>query len=1225
MHTNESALNLLGKAAVKEMHCLELLKKAVVKSDTDIVAETMQRVAATELKSMLDILRECSGGEDVRHLSFLCGLHIIQDCESNDNASEPEEEAKRRTSVLPPDCLPLDILLHGCGDQYPHLGILKDVVKLEKQRQAAVLKKLSLSCPEPMYGLKILAESQPELLRGVGLLVESSKLKEPSPATASNTHSVVLIQAAARGYLSRLSIIRLRGMSCKAALSIQLAFRVMRARRRILEQRSRHKRELASRHEHAATEFAVIHLQAFIRGFLARKMLKFETHDTSLEPIVDPADVTPEEGALSPLDPSNCSRISTGSRRNSRSSASPRSSSGCPGIFLLASMTDAAGLQLLLKSASQKEEPVSEPRTPHQPSEGNRTSKRRFRLQKKNGRVALLPNETKKTRFHHASYLPKRALPNGKRPAFVLLTAMGAGMPGWDIEQSPDVTIDEIFVEKHGVNLDTVYDSINPYGPGQPNGPHAAEVYGNGVVAITKDELVEQRDTAVFYSHFKGQTLSMLLTAVTQRELAPWVECFKTVPIKDINSQVVKHRLSRMLNDQLAMAEGTETGMLKRLEYLYKKADAPSMVADSLIEQLNTDLAESTRMKEILAQALEALTQPIPEEIEHIMFSEDDYMLGLSLEEIANGSCVAQDAVFMTDEIGQLCTSDVIHTVFAPSMATDTSPNSLHNAYKLALTAMQQRGIQVCCLSPLLPRASTTSIQHPQHTVALHLMALAEVLTEQSWGMTSCYISSFDVPVEIARRAFEKRDVGFDLVVHGMDSLHVALKLDQPCALLVPSEPMNILCGRVGARWLDARGKAYRQEEEAVANSTAILAQANFNTVYFESIRHKLVDKKVPLLQRPLPPKKSAYKGRVVESKLPAGPGQRKQDLSILAKVKQVQNRDLVMQQELEERQEKPTVGRQKMLDKMRDDNEERQNFISRLERRIEHGAEARELTRNVIKDRDDRIRARKEKRLLELQIVEEQKRMQSEAEEVHRKERNRKHQELAAERMRRQKEMKEKQSREKEGQLILAEARENAERQKRVQAARELILNDREREERRLKMKHDRMSTKQDKREQEKKKQEDEARKREKQEETRRKLIDRAAEDRAKRQAEREAEAERIEQAKEKELRRKHVPKRVLPSVLPPVDRAAEMKEHAGKSKAAAAAGQLPRDEAQPQPERCSSAPDNNEGQFESPPADSRAQTQVMPRAPQRHSTQRSAKSTKPQKRDDGGAAKAR
>eukprot|EP00754_Rhynchopus_humris_P020305 Rhum_TRINITY_DN14689_c28_g1::Rhum_TRINITY_DN14689_c28_g1_i1::g.109929::m.109929 len=658
-----------------------------------------------------------------------------------------------------------------------------------------------------------------------------------------------------------------------AVLAIQLAFRAMQARRRLRQRKESAIAAMADERGQAAEEYAAILLQAAVRGFIARRDRR-RAHEAEAERALLLQQEQAQAAQKQEEEPVAAKVGSVSSAPQTEElPATPLQLEECAppssrDVSTIAAETPESGAIKLLKSLAQREtvglgalvEAFAEPQTPDRvdyhtqavtpppaaaaaaagrrgtpPStDGSEVSPSPLKLcrLKRYGRVsclvppqqhggALLPQP-----FHHGSHAAERALPVGKRLTHVLLALLGAQQASWDIEQTPEsITIDAGEAERTGVAVDEVYDKLNPYGCESPNGPHAREVYGSGVFETTRSQLVAQRDSAMLHTHYKGHTLARLLETLTRPEHAAWVACFRNIALRDLDSATTRHVLTRECSDLLAKAEGTRAGMEKRHALFQQRFASGLAPTEGLLEQIKSDIEEADLARDELAEAMRVVNHAVPEAVLDLVGGEDEYMQGLSFTGIAEGMVLSQDVAFMTDANSRLATPPLVHAVFASTVA-DSAPSAarLQNIYKLALAAAQQRGTRVACVEPLLPRSAVATQPQAQHTVLLHLHALADLLAEEDFGFERVYVASHDVPTDITRRAFsDRKSIATEVVVHALDSRQLALSLTPLCALLVPAEPVNIFRGTVGRRWATARGKGFRQEEEVVGSSTAVL------------------------------------------------------------------------------------------------------------------------------------------------------------------------------------------------------------------------------------------------------------------------------------------------------------------------------------------------------------------------------------------------------------------
>ena len=917
-----------------------------------------------------------------------------------------------------------------------------------------------------------------------------------------------------------------------AVLAIQLAFRAMRARRRLRQRKESAIAAMADERGQAAEEYAAILLQAAVRGFIARRERR-RAHEAEAEQALLQQQQPEEPAAKGSVSSAPQTEELPATPLQLEECAPPSSRD----VSTIAAETPESGAIKLLKSLAQREtvglgalvEAFAEPQTPDRvdyhtqvvtpptaaaasaarrgtpPStDGSEVSPSPLKLcrLKRYGRVsclvppqqhggALLPQP-----FHHGSHAPERALPVGKRLTHVLLALLGAQQASWDIEQTPEsISIDAGEAERTGVAVDEVYDKLNPYGCESPNGPHAREVYGSGVFETTRSQLVAQRDSAMLHTHYKGHTLARLLETLTRPEHAAWVACFRNIALRDLDSATTRHVLTRECSDLLAKAEGTRSGMEKRHALFQQRFSSGLAPTEGLLEQIKSDIEEADLARDELAEAMRVVNHAVPEAVLALIGGEDEYMQGLSFTGIAEGMVLSQDVAFMTDANYRLATPPLVHAVFASTVA-DSAPSAarLQNIYKLALAAAQQRGTRVACVEPLLPRSAVATQPQAQHTVLLHMHALADLLAEEDFGFERVYVASHDVPTDITRRAFsDRKSIATEVVVHALDSRQLALSLTPLCALLVPAEPVNIFRGTVGRRWATARGKGFRQEEEVVGSSTAVLLQAACNTVYSETLRHRMVVRKHPAVPAGAGAVGSAPRARrplhAVESRLPAAA---RNNVNHVGSEPRGQSpaRRAGAAAAAGQQTSAATAAAQQRMERAAAEAEQRRAFLEQMEERQAAAAnpEVREAERAMRRQRDERIRERKERKARELQAQQAELQTRAEEAEHQRRERNRRHKEDEDARRRRQDEAKERVEREREGHRLLALAKAAEDEKRRHAAARELILAEREREERREKARVERLSKQQlEKEEEGKREKAEKERRREQQDKIRR------------------------------------------------------------------------------------------------------------------------------------------
>ena len=822
-----------------------------------------------------------------------------------------------------------------------------------------------------------------------------------------------------------------------AALAIQLAFRVMQSKRRANTKREEQTEQTDLKNESpskTSEEFACILIQSWVRGILVRKAI--EEKKTS-------KDELPSRNEI--LKPDNCKPTPKLSGRKT----TPPKQQQLHGLELMSELcgSDDHGISILLlvgKSPETNSDSSPPPDSVGSPVETTPKSTLSNKLpapSQRWGKVSILkhdPLPSEDYQYHHASYSPDKAVPYGKRLTFVLLAAMNADDPAWDLEQSPSkISIAYEDVERLGVAVDEYYDKITPFGLSQPNGPFASEVYSNDpdkCFTIEKDTMVDQRDSSVIVSFYKGEVLSKVLSVTTNRANDGWVHCYRSTAIQDLGTEAVLHRVKRQLSDIAAKQEGTLSGLKKRNELYLKRAPPPSHV----VEQMRSEAAEAHHERNLTKIAQESLLSPTPDEIREIQSSGDSYMVGMTFNDIALGTCVGQDVTLMSDASRNISSSSIpIHAIFAPSMPNSNVTSSvICDLYRLVLTAAEQRGHSICCISPLLQVASIAGVAHPQRLIALHLMALGQVLCEKNFGLKTIYVCCFEVPVEIARRAFEKATMKTSVVLHNSPSLSVSQRLTEPNSLVIPSDPLSILCGRIGYRWMTSRGKSYRQEEDIVASSTAFLLQSQFTTLYQESIRHFLANKAEPILQKATPVLPRRH--------LRSDPTQNRTPNTAAGGAVH-------------------SLSKQALADRVIEENEARKQFLSKMEEKEEVSVAKRHEVKKLQKERDERIKDRQIRRVRDLELQLERQRDEAEKEERARKERNRRNQEAAEMRRQRQLEIRERMERDREDQRIVQEAQQAAELRKRANRARRLKEGEKIREEHRQKQRVERVQQQQD------------------------------------------------------------------------------------------------------------------------------------------------------------------
>ncbi|KAJ9470826.1 hypothetical protein DIPPA_10106 [Diplonema papillatum] len=915
----------------------------------------------------------------------------------------------------------------------------------------------------------------------------------------------------------------------RAALRIQLAYRRMQARLRVEAAKRAKQRERHAAHEEAAKEFAVILLQAWIRGEKVRKLSRFAAVARSISAHSggklgsQPSEVLSRpDGSPRPDSADHVSRVMS---EDTSENIFHRTQPHVPAPPLTADRLPMTRSPLV---RSQAATPAASPSKPQRRPSGRRPDDD-FRD----------PDAV----FDLGSFSPAAALPVGKRPAFVLRVTLGAEEAGWNLEQldaAGRVSVNARDVEKTGVLLDAYYDSVNAQRSEAPNGPAAFRVFGgDGSFSTGKTELVRQRDSSALFTHFKGPAVARLrawladacraredpveIESVDPDSVCPraagadytaWVQAHHTVPLRDIGGGAAARRLARQYSDSAAMAQGATKGFEKRKQQLAKvrqlcppaaHLNLPGSVGPLSLDQVESDLFESVYKEGELNRILESLELPVPEIIANIATSsalsdEDAAVLGLTFDDLAQGTCTAMEISFLLDDSGHLATPRPVYAIFAPYAHGDNAPSSaLQNTYRLALTAAMEGGRKCASFGPLLPRSTSYHIAYPQRVIVRHVMALADVLSERDWGIDTCYVAAFDVPVEIMRRGFERKALPCNLVVHAMDPITAALRSDEPCSLLVPSTPLNILTGTIGHRWRTARGKAYRQEQQVFATSTAFLLQAQYNSVYAESARHKHVQQ-TALLQKPVPPSTRMDVGRLVGSKLPlATRGVKKGNLSILDRVKEAQAMDGEAQSLM------AIVARQA---------EE-----AVLAARQKDGSRDSELNKLMIKERDERIRERKERRERQRELERQRMLEEEEAEQKNRRLRNRKHQEQAQAREERQKEAHHDRLRDTDDTVDGSPLKKGPE-ESGGTPAKKPVAADKEKDAKRKQQQRKERMAAADKEKTDGQRQRVEA--------IRRKSTDRALENRERRLSKDKADSLR-EQQKERELKQRHVPKRTL------------------------------------------------------------------------------------------------